>query len=78
MMKSKGKLISSLLGDKVAHGSTIDENADWGMIEGSFESQGIATKGFIDTADVESCSCRMSVILILGLGFHGEGLRCRA
>ena len=78
MMKSKGKSISSLLGDKVAHGSAINEDANWGMVEGSFESHGVVTKGLIDTADVESCSHRMSVILILGLGFHREGLRYRA
>ena len=78
MMKSKGKTISSLLGNEVAHSSTIDEDADWGVVEGAFEGQGVSAEDFIDAADLESCSRRVSVILILGLGFHGEGLMYRA
>ena len=70
-------MISSLLGKEVAHCSTIYENADRSMVEGSLEGQWVATKGFIDTADLESCSHRRGVILILGLGFLGEGSVCR-
>src|SRR5215203_2266537 len=78
IMKSKGKMISSLLRDEVAHSSAIDKNADWGVIEFAIESQGISTEDCVDTADFESCSHRMSVILHLGLGFHGEGSVDRA
>ena len=78
IMKSKGKMISSLLRDEVAHSSAIDENADWGVVEFAIESQGISTEDFVDTADLESCSHRRGVILILGLGFLGEGLVYRA
>src|SRR4051812_30674503 len=77
-MKSKRKSISSLLGKEVAHCSTIYENANRSMVEGSLEGQWVVTKGFIDTADLESCSHRRGVILILGLGFLGEGLVYRA
>ena len=77
-MKSKRKTISSLLRNEVAHSSTIYKDADWGVVEGAFEGQGVSTEGFIDTADLESCSHRESVILVRGLGFHGEGSMYRA
>jgi hypothetical protein len=67
-----------LLRDKVAHCSAIDKDADWSVVEGAFEGQGISTEGFIDTADLESCSHRRCVVLILGLGFLGEGSWYRA
>src|SRR5215203_5613420 len=78
IMKGKGKMISSLLRDEVAHSSAINKNVDWGMVEFAIESQGISTEDFVDTADLESCSHRTSVILHLGLGFHGEGSVYRA
>src|SRR3954469_25002777 len=71
-------MISSLLGKEVAHCPTIYENANGGMVEGSLEGQWVATEGFIDTADLKSCSHRRGVILILGLGFLGEGSVYRA
>src|SRR5215218_3985894 len=78
MMKSKRKTISSLFGDKVAHSSAIDENADWGMVEGAFKGQGVSAKSLVDAADFESWSLRMCIILVLGLGFLGEGSVYRA
>ena len=71
-------MISSLLRDEIAHSSAINENADWGMVEFAIEGQGVSAEDFVDTADLKSCSHRMSVILCLGLGFHGEGLVYRA
>ena len=72
MMKSKREMISSLLRHKVAHGSAIYEDADRGMVQGALEGQRVLGEYFIETADLDGCSHRGGVILILGLGFLGE------
>src|SRR3954463_608533 len=59
IMKRKGKTICSLLGHKIAHCPTVDEDLDWGMIEGAFEDQGFLSKGFAEAAEFE--------------GIHGSG-----
>ena len=71
-------MISSLLRHEIAHGSTVNEDADRSMVEGAFESQGVSTEGFVETANLKSWSHRVSVVLFLGLGFLGEGLGYRA
>ena len=54
IMKSKGKSIHSLLGHKVAHGSTIYEYADRGMVHGTLEYHRLLGEGLIEAADFES------------------------
>ena len=41
MRESKGKSICSLLGHKVAHGSTVDEDLDGGMVQCALECHGL-------------------------------------
>src|SRR6266487_800747 len=53
IMKRKGKTICSLLGQEVAHGSTVDEDLDGSMVKSSFEGQGFLGKGFAEAAEFE-------------------------
>ena len=78
IMKSKRKSINSLLGHKVAHGSTIYEYADRGMVHGASEDHGFFGKGFREAANFESCFLRVGVLLVHGPGFLGEGWGYRA
>ena len=61
MMKSERKSICSLLGDEVAHSSTVNKDVDRSMIERALEGQGFLGPSFIEAADFES---------VLGLGFY--------
>src|SRR5215218_5020310 len=70
-MKRKGKTICSLLGHKIAHCPTVDEDLDWGMIEGAFEDQGFLGKGFAEAAEFEGI-CGSGGNLILGPGIQRE------
>ena len=53
MRESKGKSICSLLRDKVAHGSTVDEDLDRGVVEGAMESHRMLMGRLIEAADRE-------------------------
>src|SRR4051794_28916056 len=47
-------MVSSLLGDKVTHGATVNEDGDWGMVEGALEDHERAAAEVVwDAADVQ-------------------------
>ena len=69
MRKSKREFVYSLLGYKIAHGSTVDEDGDRSMIERAFEGQGFLGPIVAETADLE-CVLGMWVFLSFGLGIQ--------
>jgi hypothetical protein len=42
------------------------------MVQGALEGQGVFCESFVEAADLDGCSLRGDVILLLGLGFLGE------
>ena len=56
MMKSKRETINSLFRNEIAHGSTVNEDADWSMVEGALVDKGLLGECFLEAADLESCS----------------------
>ena len=46
-------MISSLFRYKISHGSTIYEDLDRGMVQGSLVGKGLSLWGFIETADLQ-------------------------
>src|SRR6266487_3253900 len=71
IMKRKGKAICSLLGQEVAHGSTVDEDLDRRMVKSSFEGQGFLGKGFTEAAEFEGIR-GSGENLVFGLGIQRE------
>ena len=51
MMKREGKTISSLLGYEVAHGSTVYQYLDRGVVQGALIGERILGESFVEAAD---------------------------
>ena len=71
-------MISSLLRHKVTHGTTVNEDLDRSMVEGSFVCEWAGGGWFIKAADFERVFHSVGSDLTRDLGFPREGWCYRA
>lgn len=77
-MKSKGKMVGSLRGNKVAHGSTINQDTDRGVVKLAPIGHGSGVVILLKTADLQGWFPIGGITPRSGSGFQIRGCWVRA